>query len=361
MAYTIQISNKYYENLVYNDWLGSFSILEMSGNLLPMFVMTFMDTDKDKIRTLNELTPLKILYTIDSEAFDTEWLIKIAKISESNQGFSAIIGGYLNRFSYYKNNKVPYIKGNSQEALKSVAENYFKFTDKAEKFVPNDSMVWLSHNYPDRIFVSEIWKHSYLENDTTLVGITSEAEFIRTTLLAQLQAGYKVLFSQSNKDEGVTFQSLEPISSSLDYTSLFGYSTEREILDSLTGEITTVNMQPSITMIPSNNLNQSTDIDKRMLPPYFQSRNVHSNYMKGLYKNIVNLGNISNNTIKVTINGNCKLKLLDLMRIESQTDATGRKVFDGLYITDAKLQSFTNNGRLTSTYIGKREVSEEIK
>jgi len=357
--HNLKISNQYFENLVYNDSFSEFTIRETVFGSLPTFTLSFQDENKEKMRTLNELTPITTLFVIDEVEYSAEWVIKSIDVSESTDFFVANISGCLNKFGYYKNNQVPYCSGTSQEALKLVAENYFTFVDDAPE--PQDKMNWLSFGKTDRRFINDIWRNSYIPDDFTLIAVNSNNEFIRTSLLTKLEQGAKTFFSNTDYNNGTTYLDAYPTASSLALTSFFGYPSVRDIFHEVSGSLEKIEINPEVIMTPSNTLNQSPDINRVVLTPLFQSANTHVNYQKARIHNFSILSSILTNSIMVYTDVVCPLGLFDLFNIETNNQASERRTFDGLYITTSITREFLPTGAIKVYYEGTREVSEEIK
>ena len=199
MGYRVQISNNKYENLVYSDQLYSLTLVEVIGNFLPMFQLSFRDMDFDKLHYLNELNPITIGYQIEDQLVTNQFIIKQKKPSILNGCYDCSISGYLNKFDYFKGvPKVPFIQGSSVEAIQQEASAYFEVSTSGLQ--TDDTMNWIHNGKSARNFIQEMWTHSYSPDNLAIIGIGLDGTFRLTDVNTLIQQEPKYYFGNSIRD-----------------------------------------------------------------------------------------------------------------------------------------------------------------
>lgn len=359
MSYTIQISNEKYENLVFADQLVTLTLTEVIGNLLPMFTMTFIDNDYQKLEYMNEKSPITIGYQLDGNMVSNQFIIKPKNPIFNNTAYTCAIGGYLNKFEYFKGlPKVPYIEGTSCEALEQLASAYFKF--QSSGLQTDDKMVWLHNGKNARNFIQDIWKHMYSPSSLPLISIGLDGIFRLEDLAHLIQQKPKYKFADSMSEGYELYASAQASDNSSGTTSIFGYTSERNIILEDNLEVVTSTVKPEVVMNTSIQLNEA-DMPTRPLAPMFQSTNVHKHWYEAFHQNIVRWSSLNSNTVQLTLQDNLlPLNLMDMIYIKFAQDGGVGRNSDGNFIIGKKELIFDGGGRLTSIYTGIREVSQNI-
>jgi hypothetical protein len=358
MGYNVKISNNRYSELVYADQMYELTLVETIGNLLPMFKLSFRDNDFEKLHYLNELNPITISYQIDDNIISGHFIIKQKKPIITGTTFDCSIGGYLNKFEYFKGvPKVPFIQGTSVEAITQLASAYFE--TQIVDIVTEDKMNWIHNGKNARNFMQEIWTHCYSPNNFLMLGIGLDGIFRLTDILTLVSQEPKYRFANSMQEGYELYVNAWVDDDSLQNTSLFGYTSERDILMEGSLETLQSSFTPQVVLNTSNQLNEQPDIPTRKLAPMFQPENVHKYWYQAHHQNLVRWSSLNNNTIHiVTYNNLLPLNIMDLVYADLPEVGNTGKSADGNYIIARKELSFDGSGNLTTTYTGIREVAQ---
>ena len=362
MSYTLQLSNDRYEVLAYTDQLMGLSVIEVVGNMLPMFELTFVDNDFEKLKYLNEKNPLTIGFQVDDRMVSSQFLIKPVKPIFTADTFTVALGGYLNIFDYFKGlPKVPYVNGTSVEALQQVAGAYFNTVEISPELQTDDKMVWLHNGKNARSFIQDIWKHMYSPHSLPMIGIGLDGVFRVSDIATLLKQEPKIKFSDTDDgDEDIElYVSAEVSDNTTGNTSLYGYTTERKIILEDTLEVVTSTQKPEVVMNTSTQMNE-TEMPLRNLTPMYQSTNVHKHWYEAYHQNFVRWSSLNNNTLTLTVNKLLPLNLMDLIYVKFPQRGQIGKSSDGNFIISSKVIDFDNTGDVTVTYTGIREVAQSI-
>lgn len=369
MAYGIQVSNEKYESLAYSDQIINLTLQEVIGNFLPTFSLTFIDNDFDKLSYINEKSPITIGYQVGQQMVTNQFMIKPINPQYTSDTYTIAIGGYLNKFEYFKGLPiVPYIKGTSIDALRALGGAYFGndnvltttgiFEDGKSKTA--DTMIWLHNGKNARNFVQEIWKHTYTPNNLVMLGIDLNGRFKIFDLATLISQEPKFMFCDTYEDDYEVYTDCNVTDNTTGNTSMFGYTSDRDILMEGTLEIVNSTATPEVIMNTSTQMNEA-EMPIRHLAPMFQTSNVHKHWYESYHQNLVKWSSLNNNTLKLTVSNNLlPLDILDLIYVRfPQNNKVGRTT-DGNFIISQKKLIFDNLGNLTAEYTGIREVSQSV-
>lgn len=158
--------------------LLEFAIAEEAGNTLPVFRLSFESENEDLLGLLNEANVLKISFGLNRDATH-EVSLTIKSLQSRKTGPDRRfygVEGCLSQSTYVLNPHV-YItdKISGVEAIKQTIgfQNYFSWDSNIPNDKSLDSMRWVQPNITDRVFVSNIWLHSYLPESFLAVAISS--------------------------------------------------------------------------------------------------------------------------------------------------------------------------------------------
>ena len=358
MGYNIQVSNDKYENLAYTDQINEITLIETIGNLLPMFKLSFRDNNFEKLQYLNELNPVTIGYEINNQRISNQFIIKQKKPSMTDTEYDVTVAGYLNKFDYFKGvPKLPFVQDTSVNAMIQVASQYFE--TQATELQTDDNMNWIHNGMNARNFIQDMWKHSYSPDSLPIIGIGLDGVFRLSDLVTLINQEPKYYFSNNLQEGYETYITAIPVENSLENTSLFGYTSERDIIIEDTLEIIKSSQTPQVVLNTSNQLNEQQGMPTRKLAPMFQSSNVHKHWYEAYHQNLVRWSSLNNNSITITLYNNLlPLNILDLVYVEVPELGTVGNSASGNYIISRKEHHFDKLGNVTSVFKGIREVSQ---
>lgn len=361
MGYNIQVSNDKYTTLALSDQIFDIVLIEAVGNILPMFKLSFRDNDFEKLKYLNEVNPITIGYQIDDRLISNQFVIKQTYPDILGSSYNVSIAGYLNKFEYFKGvPKLPFIQDTSINAMKQLASQYF-IEVQSSNIVTEDSMNWIHNGKNARNFIQEMWKHAYSPDSLPIIGIGLDGIFRITDIATLASQEPKYYFSNILQEGYQTYVDAHTQNSSLVNTSIFGYTSNRNIITEDTLQIVESEVSPQVTTNTSNRMNEQVDIPTRQLAPMFQSSNVHEHWYEALHQNTVRWSSLNNNTIIITTyNSLIPLNILDLIYAEiPENNSTGQGT-NGNYIISRKEIVFDSTGNVTCVYTGIREVSQNV-
>lgn len=363
MGYNIQVSNDKYEHLVWTDQIEKVTLIETLGNILPMFSLSFRDNDFEKLQYLNELNPITISYEMDNQKVSNQFIIKQKKPVLLDNYYIVTVSGYINKFDYLKGvPKVPFVQDTSIMAMKTVASSYFNEVEVSENLTKvNDKMNWIYNGMNARNFIQDMWKHSYSPESLPIVGITLDGVFKIIDLGSLVSQEPKYYFANTLQEGYQVYVDAVTQDNSLKNTSMFGYTSERDILLEDTLEVVSSSQKPQVVLNTANQMNEQPTIPVRNLAPMFQSSNVHRHWYEAFHQNQVRWSSINNNELSMTVYNNLlPLGISDLIYVDIPEYGIAGNSSSGNYIIFRKEIHFDGIGNVTTLYKGIREVSQNI-
>jgi hypothetical protein len=355
--------------LTLNELL-EFTTVEEAGNVIPTFELHFRTNREAVLGLLHEGNDLKVSFGRSSSETE-EYFLSVTELQSNDIGNFRQIScvGMLSKLRYLVNPKKSITDSLSGvEVLKTIAENNgFFFDSNIEK--SQDAMNWIQPNIPDRKFVSNICKHSYIPDSFLAHGISMDGRFVlRDIRKLGKETEPKWLFVQKDptSDSEILYEpnpKVETNSGFLNYWLGYGqeqatFSLEDEDLRSISEDI-----KPSVAL--TEDVARRSDIEKRYQGTALQNENTHPNYWKAALQNLTNLAMFGALQVTTSFNDDYKdIRVLDLVSysdpsIDASSPLGSSKAQSGLYIVSKVARSVVNK-QLATTVILVRESMNDI-
>lgn len=356
--------------------LVSFTLIEESGNILPVFELIFNTLDVNVLKRLNEGNIISIGCSLNQQDRSKDILVtanyRITKARFSKAGkakYRIGLVGIYDALSYTAVGRLRILKKkNSVEAIKEIVTPIFgtrslDFNVDSAKDVQN----WIQYSITDKSFVNNIWMHSNINTNTFMaIGISSDGKFILKDMRqAANPTGDEFRFVISRKtDKDIKYEGDYFVESNAGFLNHWmGYGRQKHVFNQELGIESDILEQPEVLLTMTGNLPRSADIEKRIGEPVSIGENVHANYWKSYAKNIQSLATFSNITLTLTFNNLFPpLRVLDLVGfsdVEINEQLTSAESHAGKYFISKIARTISERQLVTTVQLSRESISSQ--
>lgn len=353
--------------------LVSFTIDELTGNVLPMFEITFYTEDSELIRFINEGNTINVSFgDVQNEMLTAELFIMKPEITRLGmQRFLIHAKGMYHVPQFLTDAKMKAYKNKSSlEVIKEIASIYFK-KQKIEISATSDKQTWLQHNITDRKFLNELWMHSYIPGGSfMLTGISSDGTFIVKDMVSLKKEQPKWSFVSgvapaSDKDIKVEGD-YEVMSGNTFINHYIGYGRQRRMRSLEKGEttISTPGEDAKPMLALTKDFVRYEEIGTRVGKANIQTSNVHSKYWEARHSNLMKLALFGSVKVRMSYSNDFHpLKVLDLaMYRDEATECNmlnqSAESHSGLYIITRITRKLMNNSFSTVVVLCRDSINK---
>lgn len=354
-------------DFISEEELLNFELLEEAGNVLPSFKLEFKLRDENIIKYLNESNVLEIaLGESELSVFNIRMRILHSTIKrESKNQYMITLTGLQERLDYLSQDYVAVSdKKSGVETIIDTVQSYFKVDTNILR--SEDSQYWIQNNIPDKLFINNVWMHSYIKDSFLALGISVDGKFILRDMKKTIRNGSKWRLTNSNSSDSkdIKFEGDYIIDSESGFINQWmGYDRYKNVLDIEEGELSKIesSLRPMLAM--SKNMNRTKNIDKRALEFGLLNDNVHEKYWDAYIQNITYLAKYSSNKIFISYSNLYKpMKVLDIIMLKDDELSTSQSSegHSGLYII-TKIKRTIREKVFYTTLELNREVMNNVK
>jgi len=355
---TISVAGK--KDFIGETDLKEFTIIEKAGNTLPSFFLEFTSHEEELISILNDGNDITVQLgkTKDTllDILITPTDLKSYRTSETE--FSFTVTGLLAHLPYANAARAKCTEKKSGVAVMSdIAKEYgFKFEGNIE--TSKDSQNWVQYGIPSKLFLDEVWLHSYVNDSFVGMGISVDSRMIVKDMKKEIKAKNDApdwrLVKVKSKENDITFLNNYIIENNSGLiNSWVGSGRERMIynLPAATFEKYSATPSPIIALSKETALNK--DMGKKFSGSNILSGNQDDNFWKAHQENLTNLALLS--SFKITVpcgNEFFPIKPLDVVFFKDMSVTNGlesNEYISGLYFTAKVVRTLKE--RVLSTYV----------
>ena len=301
-----------------------FKLIEEAGNVLPTFELIFLSWDTGVFSYLHEGYTIETSIGINDNKKITSLLTPtgFTAVPQGPDRWEIRIKGLYSAQNYITpKNTIITADKSGVAVIKDVAFAHFDTDFNIN--VSNDSQRWNQQNISDKMFVNNIWLHSYIPDSFVGIGITSDGTFrLRDMKKARtLPHDWNFTRSIENPNKDIVHNGDLVIASTGGFTnSWMGYGQEKRVytLEDGLEELQSLTSYPQ--MATTSKLAQDPLVGPRFQGFAMQSGNVHSDYEKAYMQNMVNLALFSSVKVQFSFTGVFEeVKVLDTALLSDST------------------------------------------
>lgn len=326
-----------------------FEINEAAGNILPTANLKIDLPNPALDLIINEHVEVRIQYgSTQDSAIETSWRIYEFELKGSTLyatlGFNA---------DYYNTTTLRSIEGNSSDIIERVAkENFDKV--QIDTLSTADLMQWVNPNNSDKMFIDQLWLHSFREGSLLVPGILADGTFrlkdildksdVQTISRSEEESDYQLLVNGSFRCKSAYYNNRVGLVSeqtlNLDDAQ---YETEQADPDPQYGRYfnrTSFRSARSRTSITSNN--------------------VHDNFFKARNLNLTRLSQFSNYSKNISVVDQFGIQLLDLVNASiplPEQLTTNSEIQSGIYVVSGIGTTITNKDYFRNLILRKDSIN----
>lgn len=358
-----------------------FEITEECGLNLPTFKLAFRTTEPNILRYLNEGNDFKVSFGKSKDSL-YEIILNIFTVYQNKNGDDANridVIGMMSKLPFLMTPKKQISdKKSGIEVLKEIGSRYFKVDSNIEK--SEDSMYWIQPNVSDKLYMMDLWFHSYLSKsfiacaigiDGTLrirdiVKKIKDSQITNLTSVNNISINYDWKVSgKITKDKNlITYLGNHMFQTDFGFINYYmGYQQQKLVwdLNEGTSTLTKETIRPLIAL--TNKLIRNAEIEFRESEIGIISENLHSNYWKAHLKNLSSLMIFSTVSLQFNFDNVFKdIKLLDLVMFDEYEIGTQKQVLNeqisGLYFVTKIVRTLTNGNYLTSVKLNREAINQ---
>jgi len=366
--YILKISLGEFEDLVEKEDLVSLLVVEEAGGYLPSFELNFFTSKEEIIPYLNEGNEIKISLGKDKNEL-LDYSMKILSIEKTRVGqnkYQIVLHGMYNQLRYLSDCKISISDERSGvEEILRISSGYFNNVSNISS--SSDSQHWIQPNISDRSFISNIWLRSYRPESFTIMGISSEGDFILKDVKTLMEDNPQFEFIPEGKkkenqiifDPGYTDQITTGI-----VNQWLGYNREKSLFNIDNGVESTLAPSFHPFLAQTSGLNRTTDITKKVDDFGVLTENMHSRFHEAYIQNNTYLGLFSTVSMPISFTGNFEhVKILDLVYFKDQVAQNvemASEYYSGLYIVSLVSRQVTDS-QFKTTVILNRESGNAMR
>jgi hypothetical protein len=345
------------------------TMIEQAGNLLPVYMFNFATQREDILGYLNEANDLKVSFgKSKNELVDAQLVTTSIGGSGGGHNRQLITKGVISSLKYTNDSNISITEEMSGvEAMKLVASNHFNVGDDAKSTfnleASEDSQRWIQPNISDRMFINNIWLHSYLSESFLACGISSDGRFIVKDMTKQ-GSEYDWRFTQNPQNENdIKYDSDYDIDiqSGL-VNSWVGYGQEKLIYDLENGteELYAEDVQPVLALTKA--IARRAEMERRHHSMGLVTGNTHEFYWRAYLKNLAHLAMFSAVKLTVTFHNQfVPIKILDLCMFRDEDVKSGvqaSETLSGLYFVSKVVRTIMNKQMVTVVELVRESVNQ---
>lgn len=353
-------------DFIFEGNLIRFALIEQAGNAMPRFEMAFTTTDDSILRRLNEGNVLKVSYGRDSSQLH-DVNLSISRVTGPIRGAEErfiYINGLLRTAGYNSNPKTRIFEQLSGlEVLRQIAdESFLVETGDFNRDTSEDVQNWIQHNISDKRFVNEVWMHSYLSESFLGLGVTSTGKFVVKDMKRLASSTPSYLFTTTLQENVVGRPILYDSDFQVDsrmglINAWLGRGRDKLVYDLEEGLSDTVSEDVGPLIALTTRLSRRADLERRSAEAGIRSDNVHSNYWRAHFRNL--MGNAVFSTINLVVSFHSQfedIQVLDLVSFQDReiNSPLPMESYSGLYIVSNVTREITR-GTLATTCTLVRE------
>ena len=343
-----------------------FKIIEEAGNVLPIFQLTFRTKDDTILGLLNEGNDLEITYGPDINNV-VQIKLNISKVVSNKVGSDhrrITLTGLYSALEYLTNpNLIISDKKSGVAVLKEIVEKHFE--SEFNISTSNDSQIWIQNNLPDKLFVNELWFHSYVPNSFIAVGVSTEGKYILKDMKKALASGihdWKFTPKIVDTVKDIAYDGDHVLEDNSGFiNNWFGYGRKKLVYNLEAGTDQTVSEEALSLLSLVGTLPQKSGIVQRLANIGMLNDNVHINYWKAYMANITNLVMFGSVKLSLKFSGVFKpLKILDLIMLkDDQLGAANQasESYSGLFVVSKVVRSLHDRVFTTTVQCVRESVN----
>lgn len=310
------------EDFITPENLKEFRIFEMAGNRRPIIHLSFNLENKKIIKYLNSGNILRLSFGINEIKQDVIEFELYGDDTNVNYqtGYTVTLKGalYVNSFTSLVGCEI--YTGSSLEVFKQIANKHsFGFKTNIER--TNDKMIWERNGQTEWEFLSHLWLHSFINEDTFISFAFDEHNFYLYDVRQQIKSGAKWILT--NKYLSTESSNIIHFGS---YTCKNIYGTLSDVVgknlinktyNMKTGKIQDDSYKlKTLSTIDTDKININTTNCKQY--DYFiMTGNEHNNYVKAYNQNLRNNIMYSSFITYLSTAGQFKkIRLLDTVKFD---------------------------------------------
>lgn len=366
--YRFSIFLKDQKNIISENDMLSFTIIEATGLILPYFEVAFSIKDKSKLEYFNDKNVLNIQLGKDTNSLkDTE--LHVEKVIESpaqTDVGTVVIRGVHNSKPYLSNTlKKAYPNMTSLDVLSSIASKY-KFKTVANVSAMKDKMTWDQANKTDFFFANEVWKHNYLKDNAFCLGsFNIENQFRFEDIVQKISSSdikFNFVTSKPENDKETQICSDFETDNNTSVNNLFGgYVRTKEVYNMTTRKYSTIDISGLLPIISeAKEPNNDTSISKSG-GFEIQTPLMHENYYKAELLNTTRLFNMNSSRIWITIEDTYSdihpLDLCTVLAKEGNNQSTEQ--ISGLYLVSKVVRTIQDRRLVTSALLCRESFNNQ--
>lgn len=320
--------------------LGSFTLIEQVGNILPRFELSFITLDDEILSHLHEGNDLRVSFGRNTNDLTDATLAIIEMESSKKQSARDIgVAGLYSAIKYTtETNNFISEELNALEVMNEIVSQHFipEFNIEADESLQR----WIQYNISDMKFINQLWLHSFLEESFIATGITSDGRFLAVDVKKSFEDDFAFKFTQkesSSEPNSINYDSDFSLKVDRGFVNNFvGYPRERLIFGFEDGAANLVTEQVEPLLSLTQNFAKRADIEKRFNLSGVINQNTHVNYWRAAQKNLAHWISFGDTTITLSFsNAFFPIKILDVVMFKddsSQKFGQSAEAHSGLYI-----------------------------
>jgi len=346
--------------------LQLFKVVEDAGNILPSFEFVFTLEDTSILRYLNEGNPLEMAMGEDDIAMtNINFRILNKQISKISQHKYLIrLTGLYDDMSYYTDCRINITdKVSGIEAIIDTAENHFGIDTNVTK--SQDQQYWVQSNVSNKMFINQVWMHSWLVNSFPAIGITSDGIFVIRDVkklikkLTTEDYAWKFISTDSTKPDELTFDQYK-VESNTGFINLWvGYEREKEVLNLDTGVEGVITPSLNTMLSLSTDLDRMADIGTRASEFGVVNENVHPKYWVAYQQNLSYLSIFGSTKIVLQFTGKyANIRVLDLVLLRDMDLELkqSEEYYSGAYLVTRVTRILENKNFITMIHLNRESL-----
>lgn len=365
------------KDFIQDQDLDKFEIIEETGNVLPTFSLDFMSADPTILRSLNEGSDLEISFGKNENNLKTTKL-NITKCRFTKSGDNKRVINLRGIVSNAPFNNTPRLqvtdkKSGVEVILDTARRNFGKVETNIN--TSNDSQNWVQYNISDKMFINDVWMHSWLPTSFLGIGITMEGTFILRDIYKYIREyqlktkdfeRYKYRFGgEKVHDNDLPYNGEYVVDVESGFINYWqGYKRNKlvHVLEDGTDYLISEDIKPVLAL--TNKLARKSEIESRFSNIGYQNDNVHSNYWSASLRNLSSLALFSSVKLELSFDNVVDdLQLLDLVMFQ-EPEVNDKKLsgdtVSGLYLV-SKIGKTVSSGTLVTTALLCRESLNQPK
>lgn len=305
--YLFSIFLKDQPNIISEEDMLSFTIIEVAGLNLPYYEVAFSIKDKANMEYFNDKNVLNIQLGKDINSLK-DTLLHMEKVIESpaqQDVGTIIIRGVQDSKPYLVNDNVAVYQGTSDVVLQSLASKYgYKPTLLIDKM--DDEMAWQQNSMTDYAFANKVWLHSYSkDNAFVITSFNIENEFRMYDIvkcIGDQNIKYNFVTSKPENDKETQIHSNFETDNNTSMNNFFGgYVKQMHIYNVKERKFELVDIGNVVPIISeADTSNTDTNISKSG-GFRIQTPDMHAKYFRAEMLNKARLFNMNSSRIWITI------------------------------------------------------------